>query len=74
MSATVSEPVLERTLVHEIVRRTHRRVRNLTVEFREGVVILRGETSSFHVKQLALHAVREIMPFSPVRNGIRVES
>ncbi len=43
----------------EIARRTGDRVRNLRVETVDGRVIVRGCCDSYHVKQLALAAVRD---------------
>jgi osmotically-inducible protein OsmY len=53
--------------------RTGRRVRELDVEVTDGAVVLRGACESFHVKQLALHAVREVLPAARVRNRIEVD-
>jgi|GEM_PF-1272785 hypothetical protein len=72
MSLMMAEHGLESKLRHEITRRTHRRVRNLVVEVGDDGIILRGETNSYHIKQLALHAVRELLPDIPVRNTIQV--
>jgi hypothetical protein len=70
LAPTLAEIVVERVMV-----RTGRRVKNLTVELGEGQgrVILRGRTSSYHVKQLAQHAVREAFPNGRVENAIVVE-
>ena len=53
---------------------TGRRVRDLAVEFGLGRVILRGRATSFHVKQLAQHGLREILPDAPLINAIVVEN
>jgi hypothetical protein len=49
---TMSSPVAEE-LEEQVQSRTNRGVRNLSIEFRPGRVVLRGETMSFYVKQLA---------------------
>ena len=54
--------------------RTGRRVRNLTVELQPERVILRGRANCYHVKQLAQHAVRDILHDAHVENAIAVES
>lgn len=66
-------PPIGDVLEARVLVRTGRRVREFAVEVAEGVVILRGRADSFHVKQLALHAVRELLPTAPVRNAIEVE-
>jgi DNA-binding response OmpR family regulator len=43
----------------EIARRTGDRIRNLRVDAAEGRVIVRGQASSKHVRELALAAVRD---------------
>ena len=49
---TLTFPVAEE--LEELVQsRTNRGVRNLSIEFRPGRVVLRGQTLSFYVKQLA---------------------
>lgn len=63
----VEESVRER--VHSW---TGRRVRGLTVAVRGKTVVLTGQTSSFHVKQLAQRGVREILPTAPLANEIVV--
>jgi hypothetical protein len=53
--------------------RTGRRVRNLAVEVQPGQVILHGRASSYHVKQLAQHGVRDLMPHVLLENAIVVD-
>jgi hypothetical protein len=74
MSATplsVTDIVLQR-----IVARTDRRVRNLEVVVATGgdSVVLRGCTTSYHVKQLAQQAAREALPHAQLENAIVVEA
>lgn len=65
-------PSLEERLATQIHRRTSRRVRGLAVEVQNETIVVRGMAPSFHVKQLALHAVRELLPNSSFRNRIVV--
>jgi hypothetical protein len=43
------------------LRRTDRRIRELKVEQTADGLVVRGHTSSYYLKQLALHAVLESM-------------
>jgi hypothetical protein len=52
--------------------RTSRRVRDLAVEVGPDRVTLRGRADSFHVKQLALHGAREVVPTLRLDNAIVV--
>ena len=47
-----------------------RPVRELAVEVDSGRVVLRGRATSYHVKQLAQHGVRDILPDAPLENAI----
>jgi hypothetical protein len=61
-------------IVHQRVQnRTGRRVQNLSVEVGAGAIVLRGRASSYHVKQLATHAVQETVPTVRLDNAIVVE-
>jgi hypothetical protein len=59
----------EHDLVQQVQARIGRRVRNLSVEFRNDRVILRGQTSTYHVKQLAQHSLSTLLP-----DGWRLEN
>lgn len=63
---------LDELLAQKIHARTGRRVQNLAVEVADETVVLRGKTSSFHVKQLAQSGVRDVLPRVAVRNAIVV--
>jgi hypothetical protein len=67
-------PSLADTISRRIALRTSRRVRELDVEIHSDGVTLRGRTTSFHVKQLAQHGVREVLPDVRIENAIVVES
>lgn len=69
---TATGPSLEELLTKQVLRNTSRRIRGLTITLDGETVVLGGTAPSFHVKQLALHAVRELLPYSPLRNRIQV--
>jgi hypothetical protein len=70
MSATLA--ATRDLLAERVLARTGRRVRKLTVEVVEGTIVLRGETDSFHVKQLAQHGVWDLLPTAKLDNEIQV--
>jgi hypothetical protein len=70
---TASSRHLQDELERHIALRTARRIRNLTVEVAPGRVVLRGQASSYYVKQLAQHGVRELLPQVRLENSIVVE-
>jgi len=55
-------PSLAEQVATHIHRSAHGRIRNLTVEENKGTLIVRGETSTWHAKQLALQGVLEVLP------------
>ena len=63
---------LHEVLTERVVQLTGRRVRDLTVAIKDEEVILSGTTESFHVKQLAIQGVRDVLPKAPLRNAIVV--
>jgi hypothetical protein len=63
---------LDELLAEKVHARTGRRVQNLAVEVAGETVVLRGKAASFHVKQLAQHGVRDVLPQVEVRNAIVV--
>jgi hypothetical protein len=65
---------LRRDLERRVQARTGRRVRNLTVELLPERVVLRGCAGSYHVKQLAQHGVRDVLPNIRLDNAIVVDS
>jgi hypothetical protein len=65
-------PRLRDELVSHVRARTGSRLRKLDIELSPNEVILNGETTTFHVKQLAQHGVREILPHVQLRNNIVV--
>lgn len=65
---------IDELVAEKIHERTGRRVQNLTVELAGDRIVLRGRARSFHVKQLALHGVRELLPTAALHNAIEVEA
>lgn len=70
------ETLPARTQDSELTRRidskTFRQVHNLHVMHEAGRVVLRGRSESYYVKQLATHAVLDLMPGIAVENSIDV--
>jgi hypothetical protein len=64
---------LDELVAERVLARTGRRVLDLSVEVTDETVTLRGRARSFHVKQLALNGVRDVLPNAALRNDIRVE-
>lgn len=71
MSTTA--PNLSELLLQRISKWTGRRVQDLTVEVGGGKLVLRGRTSSYHVKQLAQRGAQDIIPNAKLENDIVVE-
>jgi len=59
-------------LKRRIEARTGRRIRQLRVECSGPRVTVRGVAPSYYLKQLALSALRELLPFAPVDLDIQV--
>ena len=55
-----------------VLNKTNRRVWNLAIEVHPEQVVLRGETSSYHAKQLAQESIRKVLPELPLVNAIQV--
>lgn len=64
---------LRDALTERVHNRTGRRVSGLTVELAGGAVVLRGVARSYHVKQLAQHGAREVLPDAKLLNAIVVQ-
>ena len=60
------------TLQRHIDTRTCGRIRQLRVDYSGGGVTIHGVASSYHVKQLAISAVREVVPSATVELHIQV--
>ena len=57
----------------QVHTRTGRRVRNLAIELRPERIILRGQATSYYIKQLAQHGIRDLFPDMSLENSIVVE-
>ena len=66
-------PLLQHELEHHVHARTGRRVRNLAIELRPERVVLHGRASTYYVKQLAQHGIRDVLPHVHLENAITVE-
>jgi hypothetical protein len=66
-------PELLQELIRLVLVRTNRRVRDLTIEMSPERIVLRGRSSSYYVKQLAQHGVREMLPHVSLENSIDVD-
>ena len=73
MMELVSSVALQQALTARVEQRTGRRVRDLRVELCPEGVVLRGHAPTYHVKQLAQHGVRDLLPHVELRNAIVVE-
>jgi hypothetical protein len=65
-------PRLREELETRVLARTGRRLRNLGIDLSPDGVVLHGETTTFHVKQLAQHGIRDLLPNVQLRNDIVV--
>ena len=72
--STTNPPSVIEAVLQQVTARTGRRVQGLSVEVDGGRVVVRGRARSFHVKQLALHGVREVLPDAHLENAIVVEA
>jgi hypothetical protein len=55
---------VEQSIRDEIVRRTGGRVQMLEVEVKGELIVIRGRASCYHLKQLAIQAVLEVVGFA----------
>jgi hypothetical protein len=68
-----SPPQLQQELERRVQNRTGRRVRNLAIELSPERVVLRGLAATYHVKQLAQHGIRDVLPQVRLENAIVVD-
>jgi hypothetical protein len=66
-------PNMRRELERSIRARTGRRIRDLNIELRPEQIILRGRAATYHLKQLAQHGVRDLLPHISLQNAIEVD-
>jgi hypothetical protein len=64
--------LVRKQLEDQIQMRTGRRVQNLTVEVHPDEVILRGQATSYYIKQLAQVGAQDVLIDVPLRNAIAV--
>ena len=65
-------PNLRKELEIRVLARTGSQLRGLGIELSPEGIRLFGQTTTFYVKQLAQHCVREIMPKVQLVNDINV--
>ena len=63
---------LEQAIRHRVAERTGRRIQGLEVEARDGSVRVRGRVTSFHLKQLAIQGIIDVIG-SGVATHLQVE-
>ncbi len=68
-----SPPQLQQELERRVLTRTGRRVRNLAIELSPERIVLRGHAATYHVKQLAQHGIRDVLPQVRLENAIVVD-
>ncbi len=69
---TLDFPRLRQELESRVRARTGGRLRKLDIELSPDGVVLHGETTTYHVKQLAQHGIRDLLPNVDLRNDIIV--
>ena len=72
MSSNLITPLRDH-LERQVQSRTGRRIRNLAIELNPERVILRGQASSYYLKQLAQHEIRDCIPNLLLENSIVVD-
>jgi hypothetical protein len=65
---------LQQELEEHILVRTGHRIRELSIELRPERIVLRGRTRTYHIKQLAQHGVRDLLPTIGLENAIVVDN
>lgn len=64
---------LRQELETRVLARTGNRLRDLGIELSPDGIHLFGKTTTFYVKQLAQHCVRELLPKVQLVNDINVQ-
>jgi hypothetical protein len=64
---------LQCELERRVHNRTGRRIRDLAIELAPECVILHGRATTYYVKQLAQHGIRDVLPQVPLENAIVVD-
>ena len=52
---------LEESIKRRIVERTNGRIQGLEVQVTDEVIVIRGQTSSFYIKQLAIEGTLDVI-------------
>jgi len=65
-------PSICEKLASHVKARTGGRLTNLHIQVDNDAVVLQGRATSFYVKQLAQHGVRELLPRVNLQNAIVV--
>ena len=71
MAAQQTELPLEQLEIL-LQRRLGNRVRDLEIAIVQGGIVLKGWTTTYHVKQLAQHAALEVLSLPLIANDIEV--
>lgn len=64
---------LQNVLERQVRCRTGHRIRDLDIDVSPERIVLRGRATSYYVKQLAQHGVRDILPLADLDNTIDVD-
>jgi len=65
-------PRLRQELESHVRARTGNRLRNLDIQLAPDGILLQGSTSTYYVKQLAQHGIRDLLPDVQLHNAIEV--
>ena len=65
-------PKLRRELECHVRARTGNRLRNLDIQLVPEGILLQGRTTTYYVKQLAQHGIRDLLPDVQLHNAIEV--
>ncbi len=66
-------PQLQGQLERQVQNRTGRRIRDLAIQLDRERIVLHGRASTYYLKQLAQHGVRDILPQVCLENAIEVD-
>jgi hypothetical protein len=66
------EMSLDQAVESQIQRRTWGQIHHLRVAVQDDCVVVQGSAPTYYAKQLALSAVREVVPSLPVRLEVQV--
>ena len=55
-----------------LLEQAHRKMRSLTIDYRDGVVTLRGEVTTYYFKQVAQESIRRIAGIATIVNLVDV--